>query len=172
MDFVSDGLHAVERQKIEEQLQTEAQVLREKLHHLGQAGDVLNLVSATSELSVYDNHPADIGSEMFERSKDISLRENLAQALTGVEAALARLADGTYGRCVHCGKYIARERLAALPDTAFCLECQSAREAAEAPTRPVEEMVVSEHWDTEAEPPFSFGTSDTGQDKQPEMENE
>src|SRR6476661_8268689 len=37
------------------------------------------------------------------------------QALEEVECALARIADGTYGRCVRCGVSISTERLMALP---------------------------------------------------------
>lgn len=41
-----------------------------------------------------------------------------------VRAALARLADGTYGRCVKCEEPINPRRLAALPWAQFCLRCQ------------------------------------------------
>ena len=41
-----------------------------------------------------------------------------------VEAALARLAAGTYGACVVCGGGIDPERLAALPAAEACIVCQ------------------------------------------------
>jgi RNA polymerase-binding protein DksA len=40
-----------------------------------------------------------------------------------IEAALARLADGTYGSCVRCGRAIGRQRLMAIPEASLCLEC-------------------------------------------------
>jgi DnaK suppressor protein len=43
-----------------------------------------------------------------------------------VEAALARVADGSYGTCLRCGKPIAPGRLEALPWVAHCIDCQSA----------------------------------------------
>ena len=40
-----------------------------------------------------------------------------------IEAALARLADGTYGSCLQCGRAIGRQRLMAIPEASLCLEC-------------------------------------------------
>ena len=40
-----------------------------------------------------------------------------------IDAALGRIADGTYGECVTCGAAISDARLALLPDTPFCKNC-------------------------------------------------
>jgi len=40
-----------------------------------------------------------------------------------IEAALARLADGSYGLCLRCGRAIGRQRLIAIPEASYCLEC-------------------------------------------------
>jgi RNA polymerase-binding transcription factor DksA len=40
-----------------------------------------------------------------------------------IESALKRMEDGTYGRCVDCGKAIAKKRLEALPEAERCLPC-------------------------------------------------
>jgi RNA polymerase-binding transcription factor DksA len=61
-----------------------------------------------------------------ERSNDEVLDElgELGQEeLKAVDAALVRIADGTFGICVKCGKPISPERLAVLPYTPFCQEC-------------------------------------------------
>ena len=50
------------------------------------------------------------------------------QALEEVESALARIADGTYGRCVRCGVSINAERLLALPRVGCCIDCQRVEE--------------------------------------------
>ena len=42
--------------------------------------------------------------------------------LADIDAALQRLADGTYGRCVVDDKWIGDERLSALPATPYCIE--------------------------------------------------
>jgi len=67
---------------------------------------------------------ADAGSELFERSRDLSIVEDLEAQLADTEHAMARLANGSYGSCEACGKPIDRARLAARPATRFCLEDQ------------------------------------------------
>jgi RNA polymerase-binding transcription factor DksA len=47
-------------------------------------------------------------------------------ALHEVEAALRRMDDGSYGRCVECGGGIDVERLEILPQTPLCMGCQAA----------------------------------------------
>jgi RNA polymerase-binding transcription factor DksA len=44
-------------------------------------------------------------------------------ALDKIDAALARLAAGSYGTCSRCGREIALARLALVPATEFCLRC-------------------------------------------------
>jgi len=63
-------------------------------------------------------------SQVFEQQRDLALRERNEQHLAAVEAALARLDDGSYGACARCGRPIAQERLDALPWAAHCIDCQ------------------------------------------------
>jgi DnaK suppressor protein len=63
-------------------------------------------------------------SQVFEQQRDLALRDRNEQQLASVDAALARLDDGTYGRCIRCGRPIAPERLDALPWAAHCIDCQ------------------------------------------------
>jgi RNA polymerase-binding protein DksA len=83
---------------------------------------------ALSELSLVDQHPADIGTETFEREKDLSILEQVEAQLRDVERAMARLDDGTYGICEACGRPIDAARLEARPATRFCLDDQMAAE--------------------------------------------
>jgi DnaK suppressor protein len=46
------------------------------------------------------------------------------QALQEIEAALARIRDGSYGICIDCGGEIGRARLKADPRAERCLACQ------------------------------------------------
>jgi DnaK suppressor protein len=46
------------------------------------------------------------------------------QLLQMVEAALARIREGTFGECISCGKEINPKRLEAVPWTRHCIECQ------------------------------------------------
>jgi RNA polymerase-binding transcription factor DksA len=68
------------------------------------------------ELSAYDQHPADLGSETFEREKDLAILEGLEVELAEVEAALRRLDEGTYGIDEVTGERIDPARLEARPE--------------------------------------------------------
>lgn len=48
-------------------------------------------------------------------------------ALRDTDAALARLADGTYGRCIQCHLQLSAERLQALPQSPRCTACERSR---------------------------------------------
>ncbi|MHB8671284.1 MAG: TraR/DksA C4-type zinc finger protein [Acidimicrobiales bacterium] len=78
-----------------------------------------------SDLSAYDQHQADVGTETFEREKDLSILEGVEAELNDVEHALARLDDGTYGTCEACGEPIGDERLQAMPAARFCVRHQA-----------------------------------------------
>lgn len=68
-----------------------------------------------SELSDYDQHPADMGTETFEREKDLSILEQLEAELSELQAALERIDNGTYGVDEVTGAPIDPARLEALP---------------------------------------------------------
>jgi len=57
-----------------------------------------------------------------------SLEDNAEHLLASIESALARLDDGTYGRCERCGQPISEERLEALPYATRCIECKRLEE--------------------------------------------
>ena len=65
-------------------------------------------------------------SQVFEQQRDLALRDRAVQHLAQVEAAIARLEAGTYGRCLRCGTDIPAGRLEALPWAAHCIDCQTA----------------------------------------------
>lgn len=73
-------------------------------------------------------HIADAGSEMFERSRDLSIVQDLDAQLADIEHAKARLANGSYGTCEACGRPIGAARLAARPAARFCIEDQQGAE--------------------------------------------
>lgn len=91
-----------------------------------------------SELSSVDQHQADVGTETFNRERDLSILERVEAELADVEHALQRLDDGTFGLCEACGRPIGDARLEAMPATRFCLEDQAMaeREARQAGQQP------------------------------------
>lgn len=98
---------------------------------------------SVSELSLYDNHPGDAGTELFERSKDLALVDKAEYRLEEVELALAAMETGRYGICAVCGGPISYERLEAVPWTALCIRHADPKAPPDHPSdRPVEEEVL------------------------------
>jgi RNA polymerase-binding transcription factor DksA len=92
--------------------------------HLGEESET----EAAGELATLVQHPADLGTETFDRERDLSLLEQVVAELDDVEHALRRLDDGSYGTCEACGQPIDAARLEALPAARFCVKDQSAAE--------------------------------------------
>lgn len=53
-----------------------------------------------------------------------ALGEQGRHELEAIQAALARIDDGTYGRCEICGEMINAPRLTAIPTARRCVACQ------------------------------------------------
>lgn len=92
------------------------------------------------ELSSYDNHPADEGTDLYEREKDIALHQHQDYELENIQAALTAMEKGTYGKCLTCHKDIPLERLEAIPTTLYCKEHSLDQTVSH--NRPIEEGVV------------------------------
>jgi len=112
--------------RLEELLRAQGSALREEIrkellesdeeHHKDLAG----LVEDSADEAVA-NMLVDLGIAVIDRHVN-ELRE--------VDAALARLARGTYGICSECAREIDYERLAAYPAATRCVRCQERREKA------------------------------------------
>ena len=74
------------------------------------------------------NDQADVGSNTFERDHEMTMAKNARESLHIIEAALARIDDGTYGVCESCGKPIGKMRLQAFPRATLCMECKQRQE--------------------------------------------
>ena len=67
---------------------------------------------------------ADSAQVTAERSELLSLVEGLQQTHAEILAALQRIEEGTYGKCVRCGNEIPAERLEAMPRATLCVTCK------------------------------------------------
>ncbi|NLJ78427.1 MAG: molecular chaperone DnaK [Tissierellia bacterium] len=80
-----------------------------------------------TELSAYDNHPADIGTEMFMMEHDKGLCNRLRDVLYEIETSIEEVKSGKYGLCSVCNEKISRERLRLIPYTKLCIGCSNKR---------------------------------------------
>ena len=78
-----------------------------------------------------DNVGDDWAQADAERDLSIALEERESAELVAIDAALKRIADGSYGLCVDCGVSIATARLHANPTALRCVGCQDKAEHAQ-----------------------------------------
>lgn len=114
--------------ELRQALSVERRRLERLLENMDRHGLSLSQSEALGELSAYDNHPADTGDELLERSKDLAIKSMVKQRLADIDSALERMDDGRYGICQNCGRPIPLERLQALPTAEFCVQCQARQE--------------------------------------------
>jgi DnaK suppressor protein len=81
------------------------------------------ITGAAEGVATDDEHDPEGATIAFERAQVAALLERARSRLAGVDAALARLADGSYGRCTRCGQPVSAARLAARPAAATCIRC-------------------------------------------------
>ncbi|MHB8170880.1 MAG: TraR/DksA C4-type zinc finger protein [Thermincolia bacterium] len=137
-----------------ERLLAEKEEVQKVQQHMDDAALEVSMQDSISELSMYDNHPGDVASEVFERSKDTALRQSANIHLQKIGDALAKIDQGSYGTCSTCGREIPQARIEAFPATTLCIDCKKAEESLpDRHIRPIEEDVIA--------PPFGGLTHDT-----------
>lgn len=97
------------------------------LERLARIGQELSGIIESASAGADDEHDAEGPTLAFEREHLAALASQARQRLGEVDAALARLAEGSYGRCVTCGEPIGAARLAARPVSATCIGCARQR---------------------------------------------
>ncbi|MFD1019276.1 TraR/DksA C4-type zinc finger protein [Thalassobacillus hwangdonensis] len=128
--------------RLRKQLKERKQEIEHELNQNDGYGFNRGFASDTSsgELSQYDNHPADSGTELYEREKDLALRGHLKEELSDIEYSLKQMDAGTYGICEVTGDEIPMSRLKALPTARTIKEASPNQQRSE--DRPIEEYVL------------------------------
>jgi len=106
-----------------ELLEAERQEVIQRLTHL--TGDFNNVVEASRDSNADDEHDPEGATIAFERAQVTALAQQAREHLAEIDAALERLAAGTYGSCARCGRPIAPGRLQARPTARTCIACAS-----------------------------------------------
>ncbi|WP_347548931.1 TraR/DksA C4-type zinc finger protein [Pseudalkalibacillus hwajinpoensis] len=101
--------------------------------------EYIALADETGELTSYDNHFADMATELDQREKDITLEDAARERLSLINMALDRIREGTYGVCVDTGEEIDKERLEAIPYAIRTKEAQDQLESNKENSRPDDE---------------------------------
>lgn len=106
--------------KIGKKLRKQLEEERERL--LASSGALAASADITQWGVKVDGDPADVGVALAERASAESLASNARRLIQQIDDALARMEDGSYGRCDSCGDPIEPARLEALPYATLCLE--------------------------------------------------
>jgi len=109
----------------------EAQLIRQRTALLEQitqqrGGDIGRAEAAADHFAHTEDSQAQVATA---RAIEFALGEHEIVELGAIEAALKRIADGSYGLCAECGVAIADARLHAAPEALRCIACQTATEA-------------------------------------------
>jgi len=89
--------------------------------------ELRGIVEASGQASADDEHDPEGATIAFERQHVTALLAQAREHLAAIEAALRRLADGSYGVCERCGRPIGAARLAARPAATTCIACAARR---------------------------------------------
>ena len=106
----------------------ELETMRSRI--LGAAHDLVEADVSDAEISssAGDQHLADHASDVLAREVDDTLEDNAEDIVAEIDAALERIAAGSYGTCARCGATIPEERLEAIPYATLCLDCRRREE--------------------------------------------
>ncbi len=121
------ALTPVQRSELDARLRERQDALRADVAAKLRTQDDPRLVGLRNQMEDTDDWAA---ADAMAAQDIAQVSHDLAE-LTQVEQALARMADGSYGACVDCGRPIPQARLYAYPTATRCVACQERREAAE-----------------------------------------
>jgi DnaK suppressor protein len=102
----------------------------ERAVYLAQASDL----KAEADSLAQEREPGDVqfdeesgegGTVTVDRERDLALSAQALAAVEEIDAALAKIDDGTYGVCERCQQPIPKPRLKALPYARLCVACKS-----------------------------------------------
>lgn len=138
-----------EQMHFEKKLEEMEKGITGTLRSMANGGAGENDKLSPTELSNYDNHPADVGTELYMSGLNKALIVHEENIIDEIRRAKSRIAEGSYGQCELCRKEIPLERIEAIPYARLCIQCENAdekgrliaREMSSA-ARPVEEAAM------------------------------
>ncbi|WP_415974063.1 TraR/DksA family transcriptional regulator [Rhodococcus sp. 077-4] len=86
-------------------------------------GELASVIEGSRFTTDDDEHDPEGSTIAFERAKIAALITDTQSEMREIDAAVARVAAGTYGFCERCGDEIPAIRLEALPAARRCMQC-------------------------------------------------
>ena len=87
--------------------------------------ELVHLVSNREGIAI-EKSPDALDEVQHAAERELAIRnlDRESNLLRNVRGALRRIQDGSFGTCLHCEEEISPKRLAAVPWTAYCIQCQ------------------------------------------------
>jgi RNA polymerase-binding transcription factor DksA len=82
-----------------------------------------HLALVAEELDTREIETIENATELWDAQVLSRLSDADARTLADIVAAIERLDDGSYGKCLECGVAVGTGRLAVLPEAATCIDC-------------------------------------------------
>jgi len=89
--------------------------------------ELRGIIESADTAGTDDEHDPEGATIAFERQHVAALVSQAHEHLARIDAAMRKLAEGSYGRCERCGQDIGAARLAARPAATTCMSCASRR---------------------------------------------
>ena len=89
--------------------------------------ELRGIIESADTAGTDDEHDPEGATIAFERQHVAALLSQAREHLRQIDAAMRKLAEGSYGRCERCGQDIGAARLAARPAATRCMSCASRR---------------------------------------------
>lgn len=108
----------------------QAQLIAQRTALLAQIAEQRGgLIGRAEAANDHFGKPEDSHAEVITaRDLEFALGEHEVAALGAIDAALQRIAEGSYGQCTDCGVTIPANRLHAAPEASRCIHCQEKAE--------------------------------------------
>ncbi len=104
-----------------------------------------NMDNYYNELSQYDNHPGDIGTETFMREQDEGFKNQLKDLLLEIEESFEDIRRGSYGICKICNVEIPSARLEIIPHAKTCSNCSEDKNPNEKMYESIEDEYITKY---------------------------
>lgn len=87
--------------------------------------ELIHFVSNREGIAI-EKSPDALDEVQHAAERELAIRnlDRESNLLRNVRGALHRIGDGSFGTCMHCEEDISPKRLAAVPWTAYCIQCQ------------------------------------------------
>ncbi len=122
--FVNTGEKLMEKEFVEKMKKSLLELKKQILESLAENNtEYKQIVDGMRAQDVIDIASDVVDSRMLE-----TMSTKDSNRLTAINNALTRIEQGKYGLCLKCGKKIPKERLAALPYAALCINCKASDE--------------------------------------------